>query len=412
MSTRCKRYVVVAALFVLSLILYIDRAAISSAKGPIAADLSLSDAQMGAVFSAFALGYAAAQIPSGWFADRIGPRRALATVVVLWSLFTSMTGAMTGLTPLLLVRFLFGISEAGAFPGSARVFYNWLPAGERGIANGILFSGALLGGAVAFPICAWLLDHYNWRGTFYALGVPGVIWAFCWLIWFRDYPRERIAHESLAAGPEPSLGSVLRSGGILLAMFQYFAGNFTFYICISWMHPYLIEHYKLTQNQAARYAMIPLLCGASANWVAGVLVDSLYKSSWQAWSRRLPGIAGFILATAGVFWVSIADSATAAIVGFAIATFGVEMTISPSWAFCLDIGGKSSGTVSATMNMAGNLGGFVSTNAFPWLRRLTGSAAAYFQAAALLNLVAILCWTAMRSPGRTPREEPAVKNLP
>ena len=119
---------------------------------------------MGAVFSAFALGYAAAQIPSGWLADRIGPRRALAIVVVLWSLFTSLTGAMKGLTPLLAVRFLFGVAEAGAFPGSARVFYNWLPAAERGIADGILFSGALLGGAVAFPIGAWLLERHSWRG--------------------------------------------------------------------------------------------------------------------------------------------------------------------------------------------------------------------------------------------------------
>jgi ACS family glucarate transporter-like MFS transporter len=150
--------------------------------------------------------------------------------------------------------------------------------------------------------------------------------------------------------------------------------------------------------------MIPLLCGASANWVAGLLVDALYKSAWQEWSRRLPGIAGFALATAGVFWVSLADSATGAIVGFAIATFGVEMTISPSWAFCLDIGGKSTGTVSATMNMAGNFGGFVSTNAFPWLRRLTGSAATYFQAAALLNVIAILCWSAMRSPSKVNKQ--------
>ena len=118
----------VAALFVLSLITYIDRAAISTAKQPMARDLSLTDAQMGAVFSAFALGYAAAQMPSGWFADRIGPRRALAIVVVLWSLLTSLTGTMTRFGPLLAVRFLFGVAEAGAYPGSARVFYNWLPA--------------------------------------------------------------------------------------------------------------------------------------------------------------------------------------------------------------------------------------------------------------------------------------------
>jgi ACS family glucarate transporter-like MFS transporter len=91
-NTRFQRHAVVAALFVLSLILYIDRAAISSAKGPIAADLSLSDAQMGAVFSAFALGYAAAQVPSGWFADRFGPRRALATVVLVASVVAPSAG--------------------------------------------------------------------------------------------------------------------------------------------------------------------------------------------------------------------------------------------------------------------------------------------------------------------------------
>jgi MFS transporter, ACS family, glucarate transporter len=395
---RGPRYAVVAALFVLSLILYIDRAAISTAKGPLAAELALSDAEMGAVFSAFALGYAAAQIPSGWLADRIGPRRALAIVVVLWSLLTSLTGMMSRLGPLLTVRFLFGVAEAGAFPGSARVFYNWLPTAERGIANGILFSGALMGGAVAFPLCTWLMASYGWRGAFYLLGVPGVLWAIGWTMWFRDYPRERIVHDAAAtaSAAEGSFGAVLRSPGMLLAMAQYFAGNFTFYICISWMHPYLLERYRLTPAEASGYAMVPLLCGASSNWVAGLLVDSLYRSRYRAWSRRLPGIAGFALAAAGIAWVSVADGATSAIVGFAIATFGVEMTISPSWAYCLDIGGKRSGTVSAAMNMAGNFGGFVSTNAFPLLRGLTGSASAYFHTAALLNLAAILCWRSMR----------------
>ncbi|MEX2264190.1 MAG: MFS transporter, partial [Bryobacteraceae bacterium] len=86
------RYLVVAALFVLSLITYIDRAAISSAKDAIGADLSLSDQSMGAVFSVFALGYALAQIPSGWLADRWGPRLALTAVVAVWSLLTALTG--------------------------------------------------------------------------------------------------------------------------------------------------------------------------------------------------------------------------------------------------------------------------------------------------------------------------------
>ena len=156
-----KRYFVLGALFLLSLILYVDRAAISSAKSAIAGELALSDTSMGWVFGAFSLGYAFAQIPWGWFADRVGPRLALAIVVALWSAFTSLTGLASRASWLLLTRFLFGVAEAGAFPGSARVFYNWLPAQERGIANGILFSGALLGGGLAFPLCHWLLDTYG-----------------------------------------------------------------------------------------------------------------------------------------------------------------------------------------------------------------------------------------------------------
>jgi MFS transporter, ACS family, glucarate transporter len=401
-SSRRARYFVVAALFLLSLITYIDRAAISSAKRPMAAELGLSDAQMGAVFSAFALGYAAAQIPCGWLADRIGPRRALALLVVLWSLLTALTGAMTRFGPLLAVRALFGVAEAGAYPGSARVFYSWLPAGERGIANGILFSGGLLGAAFAFPIYAWLLDRYDWRGAFYVLGVPGLIWAACWMIWFRDSPQEPVGGVASTSEPDPGLGSVLRSRRMLVAMFQYFAGNFTFYICISWMHPYLIERYGLSQAEAARYAMVPLLCGAGANWIAGLMVDALYKSSFRAWSRRVPGVIGFLLATAGVLWVSTAPTVGSAILGFAVATLGVELTISPSWAFCLDIGGKHSGTVSAAMNTAGNLGGVASTNAFPLLRAMTGTSATYFQAAACLNLAAIVCWLLMSSVSPKP----------
>jgi MFS transporter, ACS family, glucarate transporter len=145
--------------------------------------------------------------------------------------------------------------------------------------------------------------------------------------------------------------------------------------------------------------MVPLLCGSSANWAAGFLVDALYNSRYRAWSRRIPGIGGFVMAAIGIFYVSLANSPTTAILGFAVATFGVEMTISPSWAFCLDIGGKSSGAISASMNMAGNFGGFVSTNAFPFLRRVTGSSATYFQTAAVLNLLAILCWRWMSSTG-------------
>ena len=398
-----KRYLVVFILFVLSLITYIDRVAISSAKEPVAQDLALSDEAMGAVFGAFALGYAVAQVPAGRFADRFGPRLALALAVSAWSIFTALTGAARSQNFLLLVRFLFGITEAAAFPSSARAFFNWLPVRERGRANGVIFSGSRLGAALAFPALAWLLSLGSWRTAFAILGLVGLAWVAVWLAWFQDHPAEPPddagdASQTLADGL--SFGAVLRSGGMALAMGQYFASNFTFFICLSWMHPYLMQQYNLSQNEAAGFAMVPLLAGATAQWTAGFLVDRLYRTPQRSWSRRLPAMAGFALAAAGVFGVTLAQSPAAAVACFTVATFGADVTISPSWAYCMDIGGKNSGAVSGSMNMVGNLGSFVSANAFPYLYSLTGSASAYFRVAALLNILSILCWFWMRSPWR------------
>ena len=392
------RFLVVALLFLLSFIMYLDRAAISTAKDLVAADLSLSNERMGMVFGAFALGYAIAQIPAGFLADRFGPRLALAGVVIAWSVFTSLTGMVRGFWALAAVRFLFGIAEAGAFPGSARAFFNWLPSQEHGRANGVIFSGSRLGAALSFPILAWLMESVGWRPAFLLLGAPGIAWAAIWLAWFRDRPAKPASSAPAPASEDLPFTSVFRSRGMLLAMFQYFAGNFTFFICLSWMLPYLMEHYRLPRERAAWYSMAVLLVGATAQGVAGYLVDALYRSRFRAFSRRLPAMTGFLIAAAGLIAMNTMTTSLGAVICFTIATFGAEMTISPSWAYCIDIGGRKSGAVSGSMNMIGNLGSFVSASVFPVFYRWTGSAAAYFGAAAALNLASVAIWFAMRSP--------------
>jgi ACS family glucarate transporter-like MFS transporter len=182
-----------------------------------------------------------------------------------------------------------------------------------------------------------------------------------------------------------------------LAMTQYFASNFTFFICLSWMLPYLKKQYRLGDAEAAAYAMAPLLLGTASQWITGWLVDRLYRTRWRAWSRRAPAMAGFALAAAGVLAVTRASTPEVAVLCFTLAAFGADMTISPSWVFCADVAGRNAGGVSGAMNMLGNLGSFVSANAFPYLNGLTGSAAAYFHLAAALNAVAVWCWFRMRS---------------
>jgi ACS family glucarate transporter-like MFS transporter len=389
---------VVAALFAMSLITYIDRAAISSAKGAIASDLDISGGSMGAVFSAFALGYALAQAPAGWIADRFGPRLSLALVVALWSVFTALTGLARTLGELLSVRFLFGIAEAGAFPGAARAFHNWLPPGEHGRANGVIFAGARLGAALAFPVMAALLSWADWRAAFHLLAVPGLVWAAAWALWFRNHPARPAAPARPLAAQLP-LRAVVRTRGYHFALAQYFCSNFTSFMALSWMDPYLRETYRLSAGEAAAYSMAPFLAGAVSQWMTGALVDRLYRSRYRAWSRRLPPMLGFAVAAAGIFLVSDMPSPLAAAVCFTIATFGAEMTIGPSWVYSMDLAGRNSGAVTGVMNMSGNLGSFVSANAFPFLHRLTGGPAAYFATAAALNAAGFLCWSRMKPSG-------------
>ena len=396
-----KKYIVVLVLFVLSMITYVDRVCISAAKDPISGEMHLSDTAMGLVFSAFALGYALAQIPCGWLADRFGPRLVLTAVVTLWSAMTALTGAAWNLASLVTIRFLFGVSEAGAYPGGARAICNWLPLGERGRANGILFSGSRFGGAVSFPLLAWMLTRWPWRTSFWILGGIGLVWALFWLLWFRDSPagdrEERKNKDAVRPASGIGLTDMLRSGPIGLAMLQYFASNFTFFIGLSWMLPYLKRQFHLADGDAVGYAMAPLIAGMLSQWVAGALVDILYRSRWRAWSRRVPSILGFGLSTLGLLALTQATTPLGAAVCFTLAVFGSDMTVSPSWVFCADIAGSNAGGVSGAMNMVGNLGSFVSANAFPVLAAATGSAAVYFFCAAALNVAGILCWFRMRS---------------
>ena len=109
---------------------------------------------------------------------------------------------------------------------------------------------------------------------------------------------------------------------------------------------------------------------------------------------------GFALAAGAFLAVTGAITPLSAVLRFTVAAFGADMTISPSWVYCADIAGRSAGSVSGSMNMLGNLGYFVSANAFPYLQGLIGSASAYFFVATALNLVGMWCWFGMRSVER------------
>ena len=405
------RFVLVAGTFFLSVLLYIDRACISAAKNPIAESLNFNDKQMGWILSVFALGYALFQTPSGMLADRYGPRRILTAIVILWSAFTALTAAAWNYTSMLVIRFLFGVSEAGAFPGISRAVFSWYPMKERGLITGINFSGSRIGAAFALPLVAWLIHAAGWKPTFLILGLVGFAWALFWFLWFRDVPEKHLTisgselsyilenrqKPSSQISRQVTMVEMLRSKNMWLAMLQYFGSNFTFFFTLTWLFPHMQDKFGLEMVEAGFYASVPLIGGALGNWFSGWLVDFIYKTGRWKLSRQVPAIAGFLLVVFGLLMSLHMDTATGTILYLTIAIFGADMTLSPSWSFCVDVGRQNSGAVSGTMNMAGNIGSFLTALAFPYLKAWTGTDEPFFYLGAALALLSALAWLFMKS---------------
>jgi ACS family glucarate transporter-like MFS transporter len=418
-----QRFVLISILFFHSVNTYMDRACIASAADYIIKDLAISKEMLGLILGIFAVGYALFQVPSGWFADRFGARKALAIVVSVWSVFTALTGAARNALQMLVIRFLFGAGEAGAFPGATQAFFRWLPVKERGLAHGINFSGSRLGAALSLFLMPWLISVIGWRWTFVVNGIIGIIWATVWLLWFRDNPRdnkkinkaeldyiEQGRVSDFTTTIRASFAEVFTSLNMSLAMLQYFASNVTFFISLTWLPSYIRSQWP-DDPHAIYYSAVPLIFAAFANWIAGSMVTGLFKKGYHVGSRRVTAIVGFSLGIIGLILATqtknldflSTDKAQLYwfVFCFGLATFGVDMTLSPSWAFCNDIGGGNSGAVSGSMNMVGNIGAALSAIMFPLLlNEKTGSANVFFVLAASLNLVAIVSWCFM-NPNRT-----------
>ncbi len=183
------RFVLVFCTFLMTVLLFIDRASISAGKNNICSDLGLGMTQFGWIMAAFTLGYALFQTPTGKLADKYGPRRVISGVVIIWSILTSFTGTAWNYISMLIIRFLFGAGEAGAYPALSKVVYQWFPIKERGVVQGINFSGSRIGAAFAMPLVAWMITGIGWRFTFVVFGVFGLLYGVIWYLLFRDKPE-------------------------------------------------------------------------------------------------------------------------------------------------------------------------------------------------------------------------------
>jgi MFS family permease len=378
------RYWVIFYAVTLAILSYINRVAISQAAPEITRDLKFTDVQMGKIFGAFALSYALFEVPSGWLGDWIGPRKVLLRIVLWWSAFTAITGGMWNFTSLWLARFFFGAGEAGGFPSLTKAFTTWLPKLEHVRAQGIMWTFARWGGAFTPVLVVWVLRFVNWRWAFVLFGGLGVVWASFFYRWYRDNPRDHPAvnaaelallegAERLASGhAKVPWAKLLKSRSIWLLWLQYFCSSFPWYFNITWLPTYLQQHWKLAPSEAARYAILPLFFGGLGALFCGSISARFARRVGLAQSRRILATSGFLGAAIFLALSIQFHDPKWTMLSMGMASFCNDLAMPPSWAACMDIGGKYAGTVSGSMNMMGNLAGYVSPVVGGYILAATG----------------------------------------
>ena len=349
-------------------------------------------------------------MPTGWLGDRLGPRRVLFRIVVCWSLFTMLTGliwrfeldlgfALFGSFGLLLVvRFLFGIGEAGAYPNSAKLLRNWFPYRQRGMAQGMMWAFSRFGGAATPMLILVLGQLVGWRGVFLAFGFVGVVWA----IFFRRHLRDTPAHDprvneaerrwidqDTKPGPRAPISwrTMLSSPTLWLLAGMYFFSNAGGCFFITWDQQYHEEVLHLSGTGLTLATTAPLFCGGIACLAGGFSTDALVRVLGRRWGRTLQGMVAYAL-SAGFFLAALlVRHPTITVILLCAASFSKDLAMSVSWATCLDVGHRYSGSVSGFMNMVGNLGSAVVSPLVAYLAR--GAGAGGWNAALVVSAVSL-----------------------
>ncbi len=421
----------VAMLFVISAIAFLDRTNISVAGVQMRQEYAIDQIHLGWIFSAFLIGYAAFQVPAGWLAARIGPRRLLTFALIWWGVFSVATawvqpGGAHAITLLILVRFGLGIGEAAVYPSGNQFVSRWVPSQERGRANGLIFAGVGAGSGLTPPLISAVIAYGGWRASFYVCAVIGLVAAAVWYAVARDRPQDHPAVNAAerahieaglpavvatAAGPIP-WRAILTSRAVWGLFLSYFAFGYVIWIFFSWFFIYLTEARGLDLKASALFGMAPFLAMTVGCLAGGVINDAVSRRHGLYWGRSGLAMISFALTAVFLLVGSQVDNVPLAVLTLALGGGAIYLSQSSFWSVTADIAGRHTGVVSGLMNVGCQLGGALTASLTPWIAARYGWAAAFGTGAGVVVL-GIAAWAAVDprrliGAGRVPASAAAV----
>ena len=348
----------------LSVITFLDRLCIAVAGPRIQQELNITPDHWGWVLGAFILAYGAFELPTGALGDRLGHRGVLTRIVLWWSAFTILTGTASSFVPLVIIRFLFGAGEAGAYPNMAGVVSRWFKVSERAMAQGLIWGASRAGGALSPLLVVPIQTAFGWRASFFTFGAIGLIWCAIWWWWYRD----PVADEDSTQHQAPwRLLFRSRQMWTIVAMYGCYAWGSWFYF--SWLRTWLVRGRSFTEGEMAIFSALPFVLGAVANVVGGVLSDVSVMRFGIRRGRVLVGSTCLAAGSCLLIATAMTHDRNIAVVLLTLGFGVMDLMLPSAWAICLDISGPHSGAVTGAMNTAGQLGGFFCTVLFGYLIR-------------------------------------------
>lgn len=360
--------------FVIGIVAYMDRSNISVIAPDMMRDLHLDKGQFGLLASFFAAGYALMQVPSGYLAEKFGPRKMLTVALVWWSAFTILTGIVKNHGLMYTVRFLFGVGEAPMYPSNAVFNSYWFAKDEKGRASSMLLAGSYFGPVIAPVITVSIVSAFGWHSVFYIFGGVGILLALLWVIIAKDLPEQhKMVNEAEKRFIQANRDIVAteKSHAPWSAFFkyfsfyaiagQYFVVQFIIALFLIWLPTYFTEQYHISLKDSAWLSSPPWLVMFFLILTGGTVSDALLRMGKSRFvARGLIAIAGFVVFAVSLFLAIKTDNLYANVAWISTCLGGIGVTMGMSWAAATDLGRNFAGSVSGWMNLWGNIGAMLS----------------------------------------------------
>jgi MFS family permease len=319
-------WLVVALLWIVALLNYLDRILLTSMRDPIVKDFSITDTQFGLLTSVFLWSYGILSPFGGFFADKYGRKKMIVFSAFVWSVATLWTGMVSSFGELLVARTFMGISEASYIPAALALITDYHRNRTRSLATGIHMSGLYAGLALG-GIGGFIAEWWGWRFGFQFFGVFGILYSIVLMLFLKDSKMDQTIESSESGNAVKEKinfsGSVKvifekKSFRILLLFFCVY-GMVTWLI-YGWLPTFLKDHFHLNLGEAGLSATGYIQIGA----FAGVIIGGILADRWSGINMRgriYVVVIGFTLGAPFLFLMASTQIFIIAI--FAMLVFGI-----------------------------------------------------------------------------------------